>query len=262
MTTQITTAGRRLRGRRNLLVVVAVLALAGIAAGGFGLWYILIGTPSPAAAVPVIPAGASVPAPASLDGSWQVNTSLGSMNDFSSSWVGYRVQEQLAGVGGHTAVGRTPKVTGSLTLAGSTVSAVSITADLTVLASDSAQRDDQLRRQAIETDKFPTATFKLTSPIALGSLPADGATVGATATGDLTIHGVDQERPDLDPGATARRHHRRGRLDPDRLRRLRLSRGPVPSRSFLSTTTGSWNCTCCSLTADEAFGDGLGQGAT
>jgi polyisoprenoid-binding protein YceI len=190
MTTLLTTAGRRLRDRRNLLVVVAVLALAGIAASGFGLWYILIGTPSPAAAVPVIPAGASVPVPASLDGSWQVNTSLGSMNDFSSSWVGYRVQEQLAGVGGHTAVGRTPKVTGSLKLAGSTVSAVSITADLTVLASDSAQRDDQLRRQSLQTDTFPTATFTLTAPVALGSLPADGATVGATATGDLTIHGV------------------------------------------------------------------------
>jgi polyisoprenoid-binding protein YceI len=190
MTTRITTAGRRLRGRRNLLVVVGILALVGIAAGAFGLWYILIGTPSPAAAVPVIPAGASVPAPASLDGSWQVSTSLGSMNDFSSSWVGYRVQEQLAGVGGHTAVGRTPKVTGSLTLAGSTVSAVSITADLTVLASDSAQRDDQLRRQSIQTDTFPTATFTLSQPIALGSLPADGATVSATATGDLTIHGA------------------------------------------------------------------------
>ena len=112
------------------------------------------------------------------------------MNDFSSSWVGYRVQEQLAGIGGHTAVGRTPKVNGTLTLAGSTVTAVSISADLTFLSSDSAQRDDQLRRQAIETDTFPTTTFVLTQPIALGSLPADGATVGATATGNLTIHGV------------------------------------------------------------------------
>jgi polyisoprenoid-binding protein YceI len=190
MATSITTAVRRFRSRRNLLVVLAIFALAGISAGGFGLWYILIGTPSPAAAAPVIPAGASVPAPASLDGSWQVNASLGSMSDFSSSWVGYRVQEQLAGVGGHTAVGRTPKVTGSLTLAGSTVSAVSITADLTVLASDSGQRDDQLRRQAIQTDTFPTATFTLTAPIALGSLPADGTPVSATATGNLTIHGV------------------------------------------------------------------------
>ena len=189
MTTLLETAGRRLRGRR-ILLVVAIVALAGVAAGGFGLWYILIGTPGPAVAAPVIPAGVSVPAPASTDGSWQLNASLGSMSDFSSSWLGYRVQEQLAGVGGHTAVGRTPKVTGSLTLAGSTVSAVSITADLTVLASDSAQRDDQLRRQAIQTDTFPTATFVLTQSIALGSLPADGTTVSATATGDLTLHGV------------------------------------------------------------------------
>ena len=189
MTTPLRTAGRRLRNRR-ILLVVSIVALVGIAAGGFGLWYILIGTPGPAAAAPAIPAGVSVPAPASFDGSWQVNTSLGSMNDFSSSWVGYRVQEQLAGIGGHTAVGRTPKVNGTLTLAGSTVTAVSISADLTFLSSDSAQRDDQLRRQAIETDTFPTTTFVLTQPIALGSLPADGATVGATATGNLTIHGV------------------------------------------------------------------------
>ena len=180
MAKRSTTAGRPLRSRRNLLVVVSLFVLAGIAAGGFGLWYILIGTASPAAAAPVMPAGISVPAPASLDGSWQVSTSLGSMNDFSASWVGYRVQEQLAGVGGHTAVGRTPKVTGSLTLSGSTVSAVSITADLTALASDSSQRDDQLRRQSLQTDTFPTATFTLTAPIALGSLPA----------GNLTIHGT------------------------------------------------------------------------
>jgi polyisoprenoid-binding protein YceI len=189
MTKLLTTAGRRLRSRR-ILLAVSIVVVAGIAAGGFGLWYILIGTAGPAAAAPAIPAGASVPAPASFDGSWQVNTSLGSMNDFSSSWVGYRVQEQLAGIGGHTAVGRTPKVNGTLTLAGSTVTAVSISADLTFLSSDSAQRDDQLRRQAIETDTFPTTTFVLTQPIALGSLPADGATVGATATGNLTIHGV------------------------------------------------------------------------
>jgi polyisoprenoid-binding protein YceI len=190
MKTPPATAGRPLRSRRNLLVVLAVLVLAGVAAGGFGVWYILIGLPSPSAAAPVIPADASVPVPASLDGSWQVSENFGSMSDFTASWVGYRVQEQLAGVGGHTAVGRTPKVTGSLTLAGSTVSAVSITADLTVLASDSAQRDDQLRRQAIQTDSFPTATFTLTQPISLGSLPADGTTVSATASGNLTIHGV------------------------------------------------------------------------
>lgn len=196
MTTRLATAGGRSRGRRNLLLVaIAVFVVAAIAGGGFGLWYILVGPPAPAAvgdAAPVIPAGASVPAPAALDGSWQINQSLGSIGDFTSSWVGYRVQEQLAGVGGHTAVGRTPKVTGSLTLAGSKVSAVSITADLTVLVSDDAQRDDQLRRQSLQTDRFPTATFTLNGPIDLGTLPADGTTVSVSATGSLTIHGTSR----------------------------------------------------------------------
>lgn len=80
-----------------------------------------------------------------------------------------------------------------MTLAGSTVSAVSVTADLTTLTSDSNQRDDQLRRQAIQTDSFPTATFTLTQPIALGSLPADGSSASATATGKLTIHGTSRD---------------------------------------------------------------------
>jgi polyisoprenoid-binding protein YceI len=194
MTAPISPTVERPSGSRNLLVVVVVVFfLAVVAAGGYGLWYILIGPASPAAVsagAPVIPAGASVPAPASLDGTWQVNGSLGSMNDFSASWTGYRVKEQLLGIGGHEAVGRTPKVSGSLTLNGSTVSAVSITADLTALASDQSQRDDQLKRQAIQIDTFPTTTFALSQPINLGSLPGDGKIVSATATGNLTIHGV------------------------------------------------------------------------
>jgi len=181
-------------GTRNLLmVVIAVFVVAVVAVGGYGLWYILIGPAAPAAVsseAPVIPASTSVAAPASLDGSWQVNDSLGSMNDFSASWAGYRVQEQLVGVGGHTAVGRTPKVSGSMTLTGSTVDNVQITADLTALASDDSNRDGQLHRQAIQTDTYPTATFKTTQPIDLGTLPADGKIVSVTATGALTLHGT------------------------------------------------------------------------
>jgi polyisoprenoid-binding protein YceI len=173
------------------MVLLAVAAV--IVAAGFGLWYILVGPASPAdvsAASPLVPAGVSVTAPASLDGTWQVNTSLGSMADFSASWAGYRVQEQLVGIGGHEAVGRTPKVSGSLTLSGSNVAAVSVTADLTALSSDNPNRDSQLRRQAIATAVYPTATFTLTQPIALVSLPGDGSTVSAHASGNLNLHGV------------------------------------------------------------------------
>ena len=136
----------------------------------------------------------SAPAAASgLDGTWQVDTSIGSFSDFTSSFVGYRVKEQLASVGATTAVGRTPAVEGTLTISGTTVTAVEITADLTQLKSDEANRDRQLARQGIETSQFPTATFVLTEPLELGSIPAGDAAIEAIATGELTLHGVTRE---------------------------------------------------------------------
>ena len=115
---------------------------------------------------------------------------MGSFADFSSSFVGYRVQEELASVGATEAVGRTPDVSGSLTVDGTTITAAEFTADLTTLVSDESRRDGQLRNQALETSQFPTATFTLTKPVELGSIPAEGQAVDVTATGDLTLHGV------------------------------------------------------------------------
>jgi polyisoprenoid-binding protein YceI len=115
---------------------------------------------------------------------------VGSLDDSSGSFVGYRVKETLASIGATVAVGRTPAVTGSMTVDGSTITAAEFSADLTGLRSDNDRRDGYLRRQSLETEQFPTATFRLTAPVDLGSEPADGATVEATATGDLTLHGV------------------------------------------------------------------------
>jgi polyisoprenoid-binding protein YceI len=152
-------------------------------------------TAVPAVTVAQTPSPASATT-ASLDGTWTVDPSIGSFDyaaqDFSGSWVGYRVQEELAGVGGATAVGRTPHVTGSITLEGTEVTSADLTADLRTLRSDQSMRDGQLGRQGVQTDQFPEATFVLTEPIALGSLPPEGEQVEATAVGDLTIHGVTQ----------------------------------------------------------------------
>jgi polyisoprenoid-binding protein YceI len=125
-----------------------------------------------------------------LSGTWTVDPSVGSFDDFTGSFVGYRVQETLASIGATEAVGRTPGVTGSMTVDGSTITAADFAADLTGLRSDNDRRDGQLRRQALETDRFPTASFKLTAPVSLGAPPAEGATVEVTAAGDLTLHGV------------------------------------------------------------------------
>jgi polyisoprenoid-binding protein YceI len=132
----------------------------------------------------------SATASSSLAGTWTVDTSIGSFSAFTDSFVGYRVAEQLANVGATTAVGRTPNVKGTLTMAGTSITAVKITADLSTMVSDRPMRDGQLRSQALQTDQFPTATFELTAPIQLGHVPADGETIKVTVTGNLRLHGV------------------------------------------------------------------------
>ncbi len=193
--------------RRSPLVpgLIALALLVGLGAAG-GLAYLFIrGAPPPAvglgsaspgssqapASIGVMPTGpVSTIGPGGVDGTWTIDTTIGSFSDFSSSFVGYRVEETLANVGANTAVGRTPKVSGSLVLAGTSIASVEVTADLTALRSDDQRRDGQLDRQAIQTSQFRTATFKLTSPLALGSVPADGQTITVTADGELTLHGV------------------------------------------------------------------------
>ena len=179
--------------RNLLLALVVVVVVVGAAGAGYGLYALFLAPAGPASVAsgsPALPSGAGVAAPASLDGTWNVTTSLGSMDDFSASWTGYRVQEQLAGIGANTAVGRTPLVSGSMTLTGAVIGDVQVTADLTGLKSNDPNRDGQLRSQAINTDQFPTAMFKTIAPIDLGTLPAEGQTVSVTAQGALSLHGV------------------------------------------------------------------------
>ncbi len=65
-----------------------------------------------------------------------------------------------------------------------------LTAVAIKLTSDDSRRDGAIRRQALETGAFPDASFVLTAPVDLGSVPVAGASFTAEATGDLTIHGV------------------------------------------------------------------------
>lgn len=120
--------------------------------------------------------------PEGLDGAWVV--------DASQSFLGYRIDEELARIGSTTAVGRTSTIDGSLDFDGSSIAAVSIIADLRDLESDDSRRDRQLQRQALETNTFPEGTFVLVEPIAIEEDPADGRAIAVRAVGDLTIHGV------------------------------------------------------------------------
>jgi polyisoprenoid-binding protein YceI len=120
---------------------------------------------------------------------------VGTWTADSGSQAGYRVREKLASLSAPSdAVGRTTAVTGTLTLTqvagGYSVTAADVTVDVSKLTSDQARRDQRIHSQGLESDRYPTATFKLTSPIALAADAGSGQTIHVSATGDLTIHGV------------------------------------------------------------------------
>jgi polyisoprenoid-binding protein YceI len=143
------------------------------------------GSTAASAATTTAAAGASSASTTNLDGTWKITT---------ASQVGYRVTEDLVGgLANNVAVGRTNAVTGTVAISGTSATAVDATADLTKLASDSSRRDGQVQSRILNTAQFPKATFKLTAPISFGSVPAVGAEKKASATGDLTIHGVTKK---------------------------------------------------------------------
>ncbi len=140
-----------------------------------------LGSPSPVASASPSSSGTSIDSSASsTQGTWKIAD---------GSVVGYRVQEVLFGQS-NEAVGRTSQITGSTTVDGTRITAAEFTVDMTSVTSDQARRDEQFDGRIMEVSTYPTATFTLTKPIELGSIPAKGAEVKAQATGDLTLHGV------------------------------------------------------------------------
>ena len=142
---------------------------------------------APPTTAPASTTAVSVAGPA---GTWTVDTTIGSFNDFTSAWVGYRVEEVLGnGIGANTAVGRTPLVAGSVELSDDALLAVEVTADLRGLRSDKVYRDGRVRR-ALHTDDHPTATFTLVGPVALGDVAGDGTSIEVVVAGTVIINGV------------------------------------------------------------------------
>lgn len=211
---------------RRLPVVIAAVVVAAIVVGGGAVWFLRDDAPesvsletataglatastaaSTTAAAGAYPAGSSAQpggatatsaaspatsAPAAgIAGSWAVDTSVGTFDfeNSTGSFVGFRVKEQLQGVGDVTAVGRTPKVSGTMRIEGTKVTAVEVVADMNALVTNDSRRDSKARG-ALDTAKFPTARFVLTAPIDLGPDAAAGKPVTVEAPGELTIKGV------------------------------------------------------------------------
>lgn len=167
---------RREAGLLKLVIGIVVLV---VLAGGGAIYWFVIRSESP----PKFSLGSGCGGGTSPSGTWRVEGN-------GRSQVGYRVREQFVGVPAPSdAVGRTKAIQGRMTIDGTTVRSVEVSADLRQLHSDKSRRDNKLRTHGLETDRFPTASFRLRDPITLGPV-SGGAKIHATATGDLTLHGV------------------------------------------------------------------------
>jgi polyisoprenoid-binding protein YceI len=179
--------------RLGRLVVAGVIAVALLVGGYWLLSAPGSDPPAPAAlgsepsATAGQPGSTRAGSSGTVQGTWKVR-------DGSDSFVGYRVREQLTFLQSPSdAVGRTRAVTGSLRVAGDRLEAATIQADLTQLTSDQSRRDNAVRQQGLQSERFPMATFQLVQPITLPSGLARGQTVKADAKGRLTVHGTTRD---------------------------------------------------------------------
>jgi len=176
-------------------LVLALVVVVGLAFAG---WYFFLKTdPEPRAAITQTPivtqettAGGTGSASA-LDGTWTVTPATCSLPD---CFVGYRVTEKLvANISETEATGRTGNVKATMTIDGTTISDVTVTADLRDLTSDNSFRDGRIRSEGLESDDFPEAKFVSTEPITLPAVPTAGETVKTEAKGKFTLHGVTKD---------------------------------------------------------------------
>ena len=192
---------------RNRILIIAVLAGLGLAAAG-ATWFLNrdsiesvdieraladAAAADAAAEVPADGSGGEVDTAVLTDatGSWIVDTGFVDFDAVAGtgSWVGYRVREELRGVGDFTAVGRSPRVDGQVTIDGAQVTEASISADLQGLVSDNANRDSRVRPLFAERP----VVFTLRDPVDFGAIPAEGERVKVTARGVLRIGAIERD---------------------------------------------------------------------
>jgi polyisoprenoid-binding protein YceI len=162
--------------RRALAAAAAVAVLAG------GGWLLLASRDAPPEAR--LRPGGGAGGSGRPDGEWVVAPGSG--------FVGYRVRERLGSISApNDVVGRSPAVSGAVTIAGGDLTAAEVTVDMTRLRTDVEPRDGRMRDEGLETGRFPTASFRLREPVRLGDV-SGARVVELRLPGTLTLHGVSR----------------------------------------------------------------------
>ena len=113
------------------------------------------------------------------------------------SAAGYRVREKLVFLPAQSdAVGRTSSITGTagLTESNGTISITSASFDVAVntLKSDRSMRDEKIHEIGLESNRYPTATFVLSTPVTLTERAVTGRVTRVSVTGVFNIHGTSK----------------------------------------------------------------------
>jgi len=127
---------------------------------------------------------------ASSSGTLDAKDADGTWTSKSSSYAGYRVHEVLQG-NDVNVVGRTKDVKGTAVVDGGSLTKASVTVQVGNISTPEAARDEYFRSTALQTDKYPTATFELTKPVDV-TKALDGSTQDVTLTGTMDLHGVEK----------------------------------------------------------------------
>lgn len=127
------------------------------------------------------------------DGTWTVDTDLEpfDLEASAGSFVGYRIDEELANVGATQAVGRTPAVGGGLTVDGSRITDAVVEGELSEMRSDRPQRDGRVA-SALESDQHPVVRFTA-EPFELPVPLGDGDRVEVEVPGTIEAAGGSSE---------------------------------------------------------------------
>ena len=185
--------------RRTLLLtgasIVGVILIAGILyATRFAST--VNQTHTAAGAIVVTPTATSLPATSTSASSTPAATTA--LHTFqivpAQTTASYSVYENLIfqNKPNNDAIGTTHGVQGSFrvqTGASPLINAMTVTVDLTTLQTDAQMRDNYVRRNALQTDMYPSATFVSVSTQGLPTNYTDGQSVHFQLTGNLTMHG-------------------------------------------------------------------------
>lgn len=168
---------------RKIMVPIFIVIIVGLTLVAFApmLYSIFTG---PGVTTEPINADKTEPASTDLDGNWEVVK--GNPSNYTS--VGFTFAEILPAEQTVTS-GSTNDVSGQAEISDSTVDSALITVNMDELTTDKQVRDENMKTKLFETAKYPEATFELTEPVDISSLPEDGSLGDVELTGDLTIKG-------------------------------------------------------------------------